>query len=204
MKIVNLGKSEKVYCANRYLVLGSWNQLDAVNTLVDVGTNGEVIDDIAGVSTGVGKRPVEQVVLTHGHFDHSGGLKDVIKRYNPRVYAFTKIEGVTDILKDGQHLLMGDRIFEVIHVPGHSNDSICLYCREDKVFFSGDNAINIRTPGGAYSSHFVKIFERIVTLDIEIIYSGHDNPVTEYAKDMLLNTLRNIKKSQIIYTDNSL
>ena len=90
MKIVNLGKSAKVYCANRYLVLGSWNQLDAVNTLVDVGTNGEVIDDIAVVSTGVGKRPVEQVVLTHGHFDHSGGLKEVIKRYNPRVYAFTK------------------------------------------------------------------------------------------------------------------
>ncbi|MEQ8224977.1 MAG: MBL fold metallo-hydrolase [Candidatus Eremiobacterota bacterium] len=204
MKIVNLGKSAKVYCANRYLVLGSWNQLDAVNTLVDVGTNGDVIDDIAGVSTGVGKRPVEQVVLTHGHFDHSGGLKDIIKRYNPRVYAFTKIEGVTDLLKDGQNLLMGDRIFEVIHVPGHSNDSICLYCREDKVLFSGDTSINIRTPGGVYHSYFVKIFERIVTLDIEIIYSGHDNPVTEYAKDMLLNTLRNIKKSQIIYTDNSM
>lgn len=203
MKIVNLGKSSKVYCANRYLVLGSWNQLDAVNTLVDVGTNGEIIDDITGVSTGVGKRPVEQVVLTHGHFDHAGGLKDIIKRFNPKVYAFTRIEGVTDLLKDGQNLLMGDRIFEVIHVPGHSNDSICLYCKQEKVFFSGDTSVNIRTPGGAYPSNFVKIFERIVTLEIETIYSGHDSPITEHAKDMLLNTLKNIKKSQIIYTDNS-
>jgi glyoxylase-like metal-dependent hydrolase (beta-lactamase superfamily II) len=161
MKIVNLGKSKKVYCANRYLVLGSWNQLDAVNTLIDVGTDSEVIEDIAGVSTGVGKRPVEQVVLTHGHFDHAGGLKDIIKRFNPKVYAFTRIEGVTDLLKDGQFLLMGDRTFEVIHIPGHSNDSICLYCKEDKVLFSGDTSINIRTPGGAYPSVFVKIFERI-------------------------------------------
>ena len=198
MKIICLKKSEKVYCCNRYLVLGSWNSLEDVNTLVDVGTTGDLIDEISNISTGVGKKPVDQVIITHGHFDHAGGLKDIINRYNPVVYAFTKTNVINRILKDGQLLRLGDRNFEVLHTPGHSNDSICLYCREEKVLFSGDTSLNIKTPGGAYSGAFVKVLERLAGLEIDKIYSGHDPPFTENVRDMLFNTLKNVKKSQIV------
>ena len=74
MKVISLKRHPKAYSCNAYLVLGSWNRLEDMNTLVDVGIDGFVIDEIERISTGCGKKPVEQVVLTHGHFDHAGGL----------------------------------------------------------------------------------------------------------------------------------
>lgn len=199
MKVICLRGNNKIYCCNAYLVLGSWNRLEDVNTLVDVGADGYIINEIEKISTGVGKRPVERVVLTHGHFDHAGGLRAIIERYNPEVYTFAKIEGANKILSNGQILRMGDRDFEVIHTPGHSNDSICLYCVEERVLFSGDTPLNIRKPGGSYQEVFVNSIEKIARQKIETIFSGHDSPVTENVEEMIRKTLINVKKSQIVY-----
>ncbi len=198
MKVISLRCNSKIYCCNSYLVLGSWNRLEDVNTLVDIGPDGYIIDEIGKSSTGVGKRPVEQVVLTHGHFDHAGGLKHIIEKYRPLVYAFTRTEGVSRIVSDGQILRLGDRDFEVIHTPGHSNDSICLYCAEDKTLFSGDTPLRIRTPGGSYSGDFIKSLEKIAALAIDTIFSGHDGQITENTGGMIHETLVNVRRSQII------
>lgn len=199
MKVICLRGNSKIYCCNAYLVLGSWNRLEDVNTLVDVGTDGYVINEIETVSTGVGKKPVEQVILTHGHFDHAGGLAALIERYHPRVYAFTRIMGVNNLVADGQTLRLGDRDFEIIHTPGHSSDSICLYCAEERVLFSGDTPLKIKTPGGSYQSEFVSSLEKITYRKIDTIYFGHDNPVTEGAGEIIRNTLMIVKKSHITY-----
>lgn len=198
MKVIRLKGNSKAYCCNAYLILGSWNRLEDVNTLVDIGADGYIIDEIGRISTGVGKRPVERVVLTHGHFDHAGGLAAVIDRYNPEVYAFAKIEGVDRVVSDGQILRMGDRDFEVLHTPGHSNDSICLYCAQERTLFSGDTPLKIRTPGGSYQEVFVKSLKKLAGRKIDIIYSGHDSPVTENAGEIIRNTLANVRKSLII------
>ncbi len=198
MKVIRLAGNSKIYCCNAYLILGSWNRLEDVNTLVDIGADGYIIEQMGGISTGVGKRAVERLILTHGHFDHAGGLAAVKEKYKPEVCAFGKIPGVDRILADGEILRMGDCDFEVLHTPGHSNDSICLYCAREKTLFSGDTPLNIRTPGGSYQGVFVKSLKKLAGKKIEIIYSGHDSPVEESAGEMIRNTLANVRKSLIV------
>jgi glyoxylase-like metal-dependent hydrolase (beta-lactamase superfamily II) len=198
LKIICLESNPKIYSCRSYLVLGSWNRLEDINTLVDIGADGYIIKQIGTTSTGVGKRPVEQVIITHGHFDHAGGLVQVNDMYKPVVLANARIEGASRIITDGEIIRMGDRDFEVIYTPGHSNDSICLYCAEDKVLFSGDTPLQIRTPGGSYSAGFIKSLEKIASRDIKVIYSGHDLPNMENVDEMIRNTLVNVNKSKIV------
>ncbi len=195
---VFLFHNEETYSCNAYLVLGDWNAISDTNTLIDVGTDDYIMSRIPYTSTGVGKKPVEQVILTHNHFDHAGGLKYVIEKYRPEVCAFSKFEGVTRVLNDGEYIKIGDHAFEVLSITAHSNDSICLYCSDEKVLFAGDTPLNIKSPGGSYPLSFVASLERIVSLDIKTIYSGHDAPVTENANAMIKNTLMNVKKSLIV------
>ena len=95
---------------------------------MDVGQDPAIFASIERAPTGVGKWPVEQVVLTHGHYDHSALLPRIREVFHPKVFAFSpNIEGVDGLLRDGDTVKMGDAYFEIIHTPGHSSDSICLY-----------------------------------------------------------------------------
>jgi glyoxylase-like metal-dependent hydrolase (beta-lactamase superfamily II) len=201
MKVISLVTNPAIYSSNAYLVLGSWNCLDDMNTLVDTGTDPSILEQIESINTGVGKKPIEQILLTHSHFDHKGMLQKLIERYAPAVYAFAPIDGVSGTLKDKQILHMGDRSFEVIHTPGHSHDSICLYCAEERVLFSGDTPLRIRNPGGTYIEGYFEALTRISMLRIDTTYSGHDTPITENTSQIIRETIANVRRSEILRGD---
>lgn len=198
MKVTLFKKNPNVYSCNVYLIRGNWNAIDDVNTMIDTGTDGFFLEELSQLSTGVGKRRVEQVILTHEHFDHSGGLKFVKSEYNPKSYAVSMIQGIDEKAVDGMELKVGDRIAQILYTPGHSNDSICIYVPQEHVLFSGDTALNIKTPGGSYSKEYVEVLERLLNLDIRTVYSGHDEPVTEHVHEMLKMTYNNVISSHII------
>ena len=87
MKVLSLiDRSEMVptvYTSNVYFVLGSSNAMEDVNTLVYVGMDPLVLDRIDQAATGVGKKRVAQVVLTHNHFDYAGLLPRIRERFKP-------------------------------------------------------------------------------------------------------------------------
>ena len=197
MKIINFTLDSKIYTSNVYFLLGDWKRIDDVNALIDVGRDPSIIEKIKRLDTGVGKKKVEKVVLTHGHYDHVSLLPAIKDEFHPRAYAFHSFDGVKHVLRDGQTLKLADRWFEVIHTPGHTSDSICLYCEQEAVIFSGDTSLIIPTTNGSYQEEFISALERIARRNITAIYPGHGEPITEGAKQLIYRSLDNVRKSNV-------
>lgn len=191
MRVVPLRNSGEIYSSNAYLVLGDWSRLEDVNTLVDVGSDPAVMKSIEEAPTGVGKPRVEQVVLTHGHSDHCGLLPRIREAFHPKVFAFSSSIGSVDgLLRDGQTIRMGDEDFEVIHTPGHSSDSVCLYSKAQGVLFAGDSPLLIMSPTGVYEDGFLAALEKLCARDVQRIFFGHGAPLTEGCNQRLRESQR--------------
>jgi len=197
MKILNLKSNNDIYSSNVYFVLGNSNAIDDVNTLVDVGRDPSVIEKIQKASTGVGKQRVEQVVLTHSHYDHTSLLPQIIEAYSPKVCAYSKsLDGVDRLLRDYETLKIGDAIFEVIYMPGHSNDSICLYCQSEGVLFAGDSPIIIHADGGTFEDAFVSALARLAHKNVKAIYFGHGDPLLTDCNAKIRLSLKMVEESR--------
>jgi glyoxylase-like metal-dependent hydrolase (beta-lactamase superfamily II) len=196
MKIIRLYGKNSVYSSNVYLVRGSWNRIEDVNTLIDVGSDPTIVDAIMAASTGLGKNKIDQVILTHSHSDHTAALPPIRELFRPKVYAFSEFtDGAHESLKNGAAIRIGDRMFEVIHIPGHSSDSICLYNEDEEVLFVGDVPVLIRSPGGTYEEGFVRGMEALCRRRVRAIYFGHGDPTLHAAQTTLLTTLEFVRTS---------
>lgn len=198
MRVIQLARNPDKYTCRSYLLLGDWNQIDAVNTLIDPGTDEYILNEIDNIYTGCGKVPVEQVLLTHNHFDHAASADLLKQKYGAKVYAWSPGPGVDCLLKDGQVLRAGDDYLDVLHTPGHSSDSVAFYCQSQKLLFSGDTQLRIRTVGGKYTQDYVQTLIKLAQLDIGLVYPGHDEPLNHNVRSIILQTLQNVRQSEVI------
>ena len=194
MRIINLTDPQSmIYSSNVYLILGNWSAIEDVNTLIDVGNNPSIIKAIRNAPTGVGKPAVERVILTHGHFDHTALLPQIRAQFNPRVYAHPAFTDADIALQDDAELGCGDRTFQVIFTPGHSEDSICLYCEQEGVLFVGDTPVVVRSDEETHEKGFVDALARLCQKRVQAIYFGHGQPVLKGAQAVLLESLKNVR-----------
>jgi len=145
---------------------------------------------------------IKFIVLTHGHIDHTGALKEVREvtgakvaihaddAKSLKVQSLSRIFGLSyptppppdRLLKDGDSLDVGGMHFEVLHTPGHTSGGICLL--GEGVVFSGDTLFNYgigRTdlPGGSSSQLMNSIQTKLMTLpDNTVVYPGHGPDTT--------------------------
>lgn len=198
MRVFKLAKSPTEYSCNVYYILGDWNTIPDMNTLIDVGPSGYIIPELESINSGVGKRKLDQVIITHDHFDHSAGLKEIVPRYKPQVYAHTPALMGSGQIYDGMELLIGDAYGQVLFTPGHSNDSISIYVPKHGALFSGDTMLAIYSEGGSYTLDFYNTIQRLSALDLKIIYPGHGDPIKENIKMMFDTTLKIVQNSKIL------
>lgn len=93
--------------------------------IIDPGDNAELIQ--ANISS---DKRVLGIIITHSHDDHTGASLELINKYNTRLYNGHN-------LSEGNHVIENFS-FDVISTPGHMDDSITIYFKEDKVMFVGD------------------------------------------------------------------
>ncbi|NLT51743.1 MAG: MBL fold metallo-hydrolase [Ignavibacteria bacterium] len=200
MKIISLKTNPQLYSGNSYMLLGEWNTLSDVNAVIDTGSDNYIVKDIEETYTGVGKNPVDKVILTHNHFDHIGGAMALKKKYNSKIYSFIKTVGLTDLtLQDGEIIKLADKEFTIIHTPGHSADSICIYNEEEQILFTGDTTIQVRDILGSYTPDYLETLNKLSRLKIKTIYPGHGKPITENPEDIIKYTIKNVHRSIIVY-----
>lgn len=81
------------------------------------------------------------ILITHHHFDHTGGLEQLREAFSPTVYGPDNpaIDGLDVIVKAGDNVSVLGHEFSVMAVPGHTLDHIAYFGGgEDPVLFCGD------------------------------------------------------------------
>jgi glyoxylase-like metal-dependent hydrolase (beta-lactamase superfamily II) len=123
---------------------------DGSNTWI-IGDREEVIvidpgGDTAGVLDVVGDREVLAVICTHGHADQIAAAVEVAERDEAPVALHPRDRllwrevhsGDAEIeMADGGLFEVADVALEVIHAPGHTDGSVCLYCEQLGAVFTG-------------------------------------------------------------------
>ena len=105
--------------------------------VVDPGDSKPVIDFLTKNNL-----QLDGILITHHHFDHIGGIKELLKKYS-----ISDVIGPANCHKDiNIEVAEGDSIniiglnFEVLEVPGHTLDHIAFYLKKDSEshLFCGD------------------------------------------------------------------
>ena len=129
--------------------------------IIDPGDDAnKIIENVNGNVVGI--------IVTHHHFDHVGALESVKTYYNTKVYDYSNLNKINNV---------GVFAFEVIPTPGHTDDSISVYFKEDNIMFVGDfvffGSIG-RTDLGGNNLDMKKSIETILLYNDSIkLYPGH-------------------------------
>jgi len=164
-----------------------------------VGDDEEVIvidpgTDAGSVLEAVGEREVLAVICTHGHASHVAAAVGVADRdeapiaLHPRdllQWRNAKAGDDPEIgMEDGGIFEVADVSLEVIHAPGHTPGSVCLYSEELQVVFSGD-VLLARGPAPHegefpdFPAQLSAIGEHLLTLDTATrVLPGHGEEST--------------------------
>ncbi|PZC42196.1 MAG: Glyoxylase, beta-lactamase superfamily II [Chloroflexi bacterium] len=133
-----------------------------------------------------GKPEIAGIILTHRHGDHIGGAAELSKHIGAPVIS-TAVEkaaienessAVVNITPgDGEILQLGNSTLEIIHTPGHTMGSLCVYLQEDKVLFTGDNILGLGTtvisPNEGDMASYIGSLQKMLNYNIETICPGH-------------------------------
>ena len=172
-------------------------------------------DDVADVLAIIQKHnlSVKQIVITHAHIDHVGGAMKLRAAtgapilLNHNDYTLLKMldvqadwigmqyPGKVEIdhsLKEQDTVKAGSLLANVLHTPGHTEGSICLYFPAEKKLIAGDTLFagsigRTDLPGGSYEKIMRSLHDKVLSLPDETsVVPGH-GPLTSIGAERDVN-----------------
>ena len=108
--------------------------------------------------------------------------------YSLSAYRLTPA-ALTGYLDEGDVIDVGDRVFNVFHLPGHSPGSIALYEKSTRTLFSGDVIYDGQLIDNAWHSaadSYRASLERLRELPVETVHAGHE---ASFGRERLLHLI---------------
>jgi ribonuclease/clavin/mitogillin len=100
----------------------------------------------------VGCVEIQEIVLTHGHIDHMGGVAAVMDRFGERPVSKLPWPGndehygfPLEPIGEGSRIETEGATLRGLHTPGHAPDHLCFVLEEERALFSGDNVLGVGT-----------------------------------------------------------
>ena len=135
------------------------------------------LSEVTRFLTGKGLK-LKYIINTHDHYDHMGGNKVLAETTGAKIAMHESAYSAHDIdLKDGDVLNLGTTPLRIIHTPGHTSDSICIYAGNELV--TGDTLFVGKVGGTGYGqdarNEYNSLHDKLMTLPSETgVWPGHD------------------------------
>lgn len=187
--------------------------------LVDCGSGmffGDIIEQMKRMA--IKLSGVSTIVLTHSHAEHSGGASLFLKKMQAKLLVHPEgVESLKDnesaraleldyspprvdgTLVDGSVVRAGPYSFKVLHTPGHSIDSLCLWEEAKRILISGDTLLTSEENEPAEPEDMETLAEsqrKLGALGIETLLPGHGAPASNsnpYGRNVIKDILSKIQ-----------
>jgi hydroxyacylglutathione hydrolase len=159
---------------------------------------GDQIDDILAILKHENLK-LKQIVVTHAHIDHVGGAI-LMNQDDQALLKLLDVQAawigmrppgavlVDESVSDGSVLKIGSIPANVIHTPGHTEGSICLYLPDQQILIAGDTLFagsigRTDLPGGSFDKIMRSLHTRVLALpDETAVVPGH-GPATSIGQE---------------------
>ena len=173
-----------LYQTNTYII---HDEASRTCCVIDPGYQADtILDEVEALGL-----TVEAVLLTHGHFDHVGAVKDIAAETDCRVFLCAEDLSLppmftagklyyTDTYAEGSVLQLAGLSIRVLHTPGHTPGSVCLLI--DRYLFSGDTLFAGscgRTDIGGSWAQIRDSLNRLAAIEADlVVFPGHGESTT--------------------------